>query len=44
MQFEITHTTSYSYEHPAAEAYGEARLTPPRDFRVMGQRREDEVK
>jgi transglutaminase-like putative cysteine protease len=29
MEFEITHTTSYSYEHPAAEAYGEARLTPP---------------
>lgn len=29
MEFEITHTTSYAYEHPAAEAYGEARLTPP---------------
>ena len=29
MEFEITHTTSYKYEHPAAEAYGEARLTPP---------------
>lgn len=28
VEFEITHTTSYSYEHPAAEAYGEARLTP----------------
>lgn len=29
MQFEITHITAYSYSHPAAEAYGEARLTPP---------------
>jgi transglutaminase-like putative cysteine protease len=29
MQFEITHTTHYAYTHPAAEAYGEARLTPP---------------
>jgi transglutaminase-like putative cysteine protease len=29
MQFEITHITDYKYSHPAAEAYGEARLTPP---------------
>lgn len=29
MEFEIIHTTSYTYEQPAAEAYGEARLTPP---------------
>lgn len=29
MEFEITHTTHYKYGHPAAEAYGEARLTPP---------------
>lgn len=29
MEFEITHVTSYAYEHPAAEAYLEARLTPP---------------
>jgi transglutaminase-like putative cysteine protease len=29
MQFEITHSTHYAYSHPAAEAYGEARLTPP---------------
>jgi transglutaminase-like putative cysteine protease len=29
MDFEITHTTNYRYGHPAAEAYGEARLTPP---------------
>lgn len=29
MDFEITHTTHYKYGHPAAEAYGEARLTPP---------------
>jgi transglutaminase-like putative cysteine protease len=29
MEFEITHSTSYRYTHPAAEAYGEARLTPP---------------
>jgi transglutaminase-like putative cysteine protease len=29
MDFEITHTTRYKYGHPAAEAYGEARLTPP---------------
>ena len=29
MEFEITHTTHYAYSHPAAEAYGEARLTPP---------------
>ena len=29
MQFEITHITHYTYGHPAAEAYGEARLTPP---------------
>lgn len=29
MEFEITHSTTYSYGHPAAEAYGEARLTPP---------------
>jgi transglutaminase-like putative cysteine protease len=28
MEFEITHTTHYRYGHPAAEAYGEARLTP----------------
>jgi len=26
--FKITHTTSYTYSHPAAEAYGEVRLTP----------------
>jgi transglutaminase-like putative cysteine protease len=29
MEFEITHITRYEYGHPAAEAYGEARLTPP---------------
>ncbi len=29
MEFEITHTTHYKYGHPAAEAYVEARLTPP---------------
>ncbi len=29
MEFEITHTTHYKYGHPAAEAYGEARLHPP---------------
>jgi transglutaminase-like putative cysteine protease len=29
MEFEITHTTRYRYGHPAAEAYAEARLTPP---------------
>lgn len=29
MEFKITHTTNYRYGHPAAEAYGEARLTPP---------------
>lgn len=29
MEFEITHVTHYRYGHPAAEAYGEARLTPP---------------
>lgn len=29
MEFEITHTTRYRYGHPAAEAYGEARLRPP---------------
>lgn len=29
MEFEITHTTTYSYGQPAAEAYVEARLTPP---------------
>jgi len=29
MEFEITHLTNYQYGHPAAEAYGEARLTPP---------------
>ncbi len=29
MEFEITHTTLYKYGHAAAEAYGEARLTPP---------------
>ena len=29
MEFEITHVTQYKYGHPAAEAYGEARLTPP---------------
>src|SRR5581483_2771524 len=29
MEFEITHTTHYRYGNPAAEAYGEARLTPP---------------
>ena len=28
MEFKITHTTSYRYGHAAAEAYGEARLTP----------------
>ena len=28
MVFKITHTTSYHYSHPAAEAYGEIRLTP----------------
>jgi transglutaminase-like putative cysteine protease len=29
MEFKITHTTDYRYGHFAAEAYGEARLTPP---------------
>ena len=29
MEFEISHHTVYRYSHPAAEAYGEARLTPP---------------
>src|SRR5262249_16665937 len=29
MEFEISHVTSYAYEHPAAEAYLETRLTPP---------------
>ncbi len=29
MEFEITHTTRYKYSNPTAEAYGEARLTPP---------------
>jgi len=29
MEFKITHTTLYRYGHSAAEAYGEARLTPP---------------
>ena len=29
MEFEISHVTRYTYGHPAAEAYGEARLTPP---------------
>src|SRR6266567_7913963 len=29
MEFEITHVTHYKYGHTAAEAYGEARLTPP---------------
>ena len=28
MEFEVTHTTSFRYTQPAAEAYGEARLTP----------------
>jgi transglutaminase-like putative cysteine protease len=29
MRFEILHITDYRYEHPASEAYVEARLTPP---------------
>jgi transglutaminase-like putative cysteine protease len=29
MEFEITHTTRYKYDQPAAEAYIEARLKPP---------------
>jgi transglutaminase-like putative cysteine protease len=29
MRFEICHTTGYRYDHPASEAYVEARLTPP---------------
>ena len=29
MDFEVTHTTDYSYQNSAAEAYLEARLTPP---------------
>jgi transglutaminase-like putative cysteine protease len=29
MEFEINHATHYKYGHAAAEAYGEARLTPP---------------
>jgi transglutaminase-like putative cysteine protease len=29
MEFKITHTTTYRYGNAAAEAYGEARLTPP---------------
>lgn len=28
MEFEVTHITAYRYPQPAAEAYGEARLTP----------------
>lgn len=28
MEFEVTHITAYQYPQPAAEAYGEARLTP----------------
>jgi transglutaminase-like putative cysteine protease len=28
MEFEVVHTTHYRYGNPAAEAYGEARLTP----------------
>lgn len=28
MEFEVTHTTTYKYTQPAAEAYGEVRLTP----------------
>ncbi len=29
MEFTITHVTAYAYTQPAAEAYGEARLSPP---------------
>jgi len=29
MEFKISHTTTYLYGNAAAEAYGEARLTPP---------------
>ena len=29
MDFEITHITDYNYQNAAAEAYLEARLTPP---------------
>ena len=29
MEFEITHITDYAYQYAAAEAYLEARLTPP---------------
>jgi transglutaminase-like putative cysteine protease len=29
VEFEVTHLTTYQYGQPAAEAYGEARLTPP---------------
>ncbi len=29
MEFEIVHTTTYTYATPAAEAYAEARLSPP---------------
>ncbi len=29
MEYKITHLTEYRYAHAAAEAYGEARLTPP---------------
>jgi len=29
MEYKITHTTDYRYSYAAAEAYGEARLTPP---------------
>lgn len=29
MEFEIAHVTNYKYGHSAAEAYGEARMTPP---------------
>ncbi len=29
MEFKITHITTYKYGNAAAEAYGEARLTPP---------------
>lgn len=35
MRFHVRHVTRYAYGNPAAEAYGEARLTPPE---LAGQR------
>jgi transglutaminase-like putative cysteine protease len=43
MEFEITHITDYKYGHPAAEAYAEARLTPPQTAAQKVIRQELEV-